>query len=185
MRARRSFRNRKRHSAAPCRSARVRPTLKPLSESGRRSACDRTATRAAEPRRFRLQRDVRSVGTARGVHAVASSDRWATSLYEPSLLGPPIPRTRLETAGVSRPIINLGSYNYLGLATHPETIAAAQEALATYGTGACGSPVLSGMTDLHHRLERRTSGFLGRESTMLFNSGFGGALGSLSGLLRK
>ena len=110
---------------------------------------------------------------------------WATSLYEPSLLGPPIPRTRLETAGVSRPIINLGSYNYLGLATHPETIAAAQEALATYGTGACGSPVLSGMTDLHHRLERRMSGFLGRESTMLFNSGFGGALGSLSGLLRK
>ena len=67
------------------------------------------------------------------------------------------------------------------MATHPETIAAAQEALATYGTGACGSPVLSGMTDLHHRLERRMSGFLGRESTMLFNSGFGGALGSLSG----
>ncbi len=110
---------------------------------------------------------------------------WATSLYEPSLLGPAVPRTRLEIAGVSRPIINLSSYNYLGLATHPETIAAAQEALATYGTGACGSPMLSGMSDLHHRLERRMSEFLGRESTMLFNSGFGGALGSLSGLLRK
>ena len=110
---------------------------------------------------------------------------WATSLYEPSLLGPPIPRTRLEVAGVARPIINLSSYNYLGLATHPETIAAAQEALATYGTGACGSPILSGMTALHHQLERRMSEFLGRESTMLFNSGFGGALGSLSGLLRK
>ena len=72
---------------------------------------------------------------------------WATSLYEPSLLGPPLPRTRLETAGVSRPIINLGSYNYLGLATHPETIAAAQEALATYGTGACGS---GRVVDLFH-----------------------------------
>jgi 8-amino-7-oxononanoate synthase len=110
---------------------------------------------------------------------------WATSLYEPSLLGPPTPRTRLDVAGASRPVINLSSYNYLGLATHPETIAAAQEALATYGTGACGSPILSGMTELHHRLERRMSEFLGRESTMLFNSGFGGALGSLSGLLRK
>ncbi len=110
---------------------------------------------------------------------------WATSLYEPSLLGPPIPRTRLEAAGVSRAIVNLSSYNYLGLATHPETIAAAQEALATYGTGACGSPILSGMTELHHRLEHRMSEFLGRESTMLFNSGFGGALGSLAGLLRK
>lgn len=110
---------------------------------------------------------------------------WATSLYEPSLLGPAAPRTRLEVAGVARPIINLSSYNYLGLATHPETIAAAQEALARYGTGACGSPILSGMTELHHRLERAMSEFLGRESTMLFNSGFGGALGSLSGLLRK
>ncbi len=110
---------------------------------------------------------------------------WATSLYEPSVLGPAVPRTRLEVAGASRSIINLSSYNYLGLAMHPETIAAAQEALATYGTGACGSPMLSGMSDLHHRLERSMSEFLGRESTMLFNSGFGGALGSLSGLLRK
>ena len=110
---------------------------------------------------------------------------WATSLYEPSLLGPAAARTQLEIAGVARPIINLSSYNYLGLATHPDTIAAAQEALATYGTGACGSPLLSGMSDLHHRLERRMSEFLGRESTMLFSSGFGGALGSLSGLLRK
>jgi len=110
---------------------------------------------------------------------------WATSLYEPSLLGPPVPRTRLAVAGVSRPIINLSSYNYLGLATHPETIAAAQEALATYGTGACGSPILSGMTELHHRLQDRMSAFLGRESTMLFTSGFGGALGSLSAMLRK
>ena len=110
---------------------------------------------------------------------------WATSLYEPSLLGPPVPRTRLEVAGVSRSIINLSSYNYLGLATHPETIAAAQEALATYGTGACGSPMLSGMTDLHRRLQDRMSAFLGRESTLLFTSGFGGALASLSGLLRK
>jgi len=41
------------------------------------------------------------------------------------------------------------------------------------------------MTDLHRQLERELSGVLGRGSTMLFNSGFGGALGSLSGLLRK
>lgn len=110
---------------------------------------------------------------------------WATSLYEPALLGPAVPRTHLEVGGIPRSIINLSSYNYLGLATHPETIAAAHEALATYGTGACGSPMLSGMTELHHRLERHLSAFIGRESTMLFNSGFGGALGSLSGLLRK
>jgi glycine C-acetyltransferase len=110
---------------------------------------------------------------------------WATVLYERSLLGGPVPRTQLEVDGKPRPVINLSSYNYLGLAKHPETIAAAQRALAAYGTGACGSPLLSGMTDLHRELERRLSAYLGYESTMLFTSGFGGALGCLAGLLRK
>jgi hypothetical protein len=41
------------------------------------------------------------------------------------------------------------------------------------------------MTDLHRELERQVAKFLGREDAMLFNSGFGGALGTISGLLRK
>jgi 7-keto-8-aminopelargonate synthetase-like enzyme len=45
--------------------------------------------------------------------------------------------------------------------------------------------MLSGMTDLHRELERRIAKFLKREDAMLFNSGFGGALGTISGLLRK
>jgi glycine C-acetyltransferase len=45
--------------------------------------------------------------------------------------------------------------------------------------------MLSGMTDLHRRLEARLSEFLGREAAMLFNSGFGGAMGSLAGCLRR
>lgn len=110
---------------------------------------------------------------------------WATGLYERSLLGPPVPRTALEASGERRRVLNFASYNYLGLATHPATVAAAKSALEEYGTGACGSPILSGMTDLHRRLERALSDFLGREATMLFNSGFGGALGALQGLLRK
>src|SRR6202040_2815741 len=64
-------------------------------------------------------------------------------------------------------------------------IAAAHDALRTHGLGACGSPMLSGMTDLHRELEQRVAEFLGYEDTMLFNSGFGGALGTISGLLRK
>jgi glycine C-acetyltransferase len=64
-------------------------------------------------------------------------------------------------------------------------VAAAGEALAKYGVGACGSPTLSGMTDLHRQLEHALAEFLGREDAMLFNSGFGGALGTISGLLRK
>ncbi|MBK6514492.1 MAG: aminotransferase class I/II-fold pyridoxal phosphate-dependent enzyme [Polyangiaceae bacterium] len=110
---------------------------------------------------------------------------WATGLYEKSLLGPPTPRTELDVGGQRRKILNFASYNYLGLAKHPATIAAAKRALDDYGTGACGSPILSGMTDLHRELEASLSRFLGRESTMLFNSGFGGGLGSLQGVLRK
>jgi glycine C-acetyltransferase len=94
-------------------------------------------------------------------------------------------RTTIDYGGRPRSVINLCSYNYLGLANHPEVIAAAHEALKTHGLGACGSPMLSGMTDLHRELERRVAAFLGREDAMLFNSGFGGALGTISGLLRK
>ena len=110
---------------------------------------------------------------------------WARELYEPEMLATADARTTITYDGKPRSVINLCSYNYLGLANHPEVIAAAQEALKTHGLGACGSPMLSGMTDLHRELERRVADFLGREDAMLFNSGFGGALGTLSGMLRK
>jgi 8-amino-7-oxononanoate synthase len=110
---------------------------------------------------------------------------WAVELYEPELLAGADARTIISYGGKPRPVINLCSYNYLGLANHPEVLVAAHEALRTHGLGACGSPMLSGMTDLHRELERRVAKFLRREDAMLFNSGFGGALGTISGLLRK
>lgn len=110
---------------------------------------------------------------------------WAAKLYEPEMLAPAEARTTLNYEGQPQSVINLCSYNYLGLANRPEVIAAAHEALKTHGLGACGSPMLSGMTDLHRELERRVAEFLGREDAILFNSGFGGALGTISGLLRK
>src|ERR1700738_4757500 len=110
---------------------------------------------------------------------------WAVKLYEPELLASADARTTIDYDGKAHSVINLCSYNYLGLANHPEVIAAAHEALKTHGLGACGSPMLSGMTDLHRELERRIAKFLKREDAMLFNSGFGGALGTISGLLRK
>ena len=110
---------------------------------------------------------------------------WAVQLYEPELLATADARTVINYGGKPRPVINLCSYNYLGLANHSEVLAAAHEALRTHGMGACGSPMLSGMTDLHRELERRVAKFLRREDAMLFNSGFGGALGTISGLLRK
>src|SRR6266699_3421135 len=110
---------------------------------------------------------------------------WEATLYEPELLATADARTTINYEGKPRSVINLCSYNYLGLANHPEVLAAAHEALRTHGMGACGSPLLSGMTDLHRELERRVAKFLNRDDAMLFNSGFGGALGTISGLLRK
>jgi glycine C-acetyltransferase len=110
---------------------------------------------------------------------------WAKELYEPELLATADARTTITYDGKPHSVINFCSYNYLGLANHPEVLIAAQEALRTHGLGACGAPMLSGMTDLHRELERRVARFLGREDAMLFNSGFGGALGTISGLLRK
>jgi 8-amino-7-oxononanoate synthase len=110
---------------------------------------------------------------------------WEATLYEPELMAAPEARTTIRYEGKPHPVINLCSYNYLGLANRPEVIAAARDALTTHGLGACGSPTLSGMSDLHRELERKVARFLGREDAMLFNSGFGGALGTISGLLRK
>ena len=110
---------------------------------------------------------------------------WEAMLYEPEMLGSAAPRSTINYEGKPRSVINLCSYNYLGMANRAEVIAAAHDALSKYGMGACGSPLLSGMTDLHRQLERRVADFLGREDAMLFNSGFGGALGTISGLLRK
>lgn len=110
---------------------------------------------------------------------------WAAELYEPEMLATADAHTTIRYDGKPLSVINLCSYNYLGLANHPEVIASAHEALKTHGLGACGAPVLSGMTNLHRELERRVAKFLGREDAMLFNSGFGGALGTVSGLLRK
>jgi glycine C-acetyltransferase len=110
---------------------------------------------------------------------------WAFALFEPEMQGAVEPVMKISRGGKSRTVVNLSSYNYLGLASNPEVIEAGKKALAKYGTGACGSPMLSGMTDLHRELEHKLIEFTGHEDVMLFNSGFGGGLGTLTGILRK
>lgn len=109
----------------------------------------------------------------------------AIDLYEPKLHGPAMPRVRIESDHGLQPVINFASYNYLGLNKHPQTVAAAQAALLEYGTGACGSPVLCGMTDLHAKFEEELSHFLGTESTVLYTSGYIAAIAALSAVLRR
>jgi 7-keto-8-aminopelargonate synthetase-like enzyme len=110
---------------------------------------------------------------------------WATSLYEPVLCDPAGPVNHLQTPGGPRRVVNMTSYGYLGLVHHPQIVAAAKAALDEYGTGACGSPILSGKSALHQRLEQQLAALTGREAVLVFNSGFGGALGTAAGVMRK
>jgi 8-amino-7-oxononanoate synthase len=115
----------------------------------------------------------------------AEEGAWAMSMYEPQMLSGVAPRMNISRAGVTSRVVNLSSYNYLGLAMHPEVIEAATRALRDYGTGACGSPLLSGKSNLHRELEEQLAAFTGREDCIIFNSGFAGGMGTLAGLLRK
>ncbi|MAG13737.1 MAG: 8-amino-7-oxononanoate synthase [Spirochaetales bacterium] len=87
--------------------------------------------------------------------------------------------------GEKREVINLTSYNYLGLSTHPEVLAAAKEAIDKYGMGASGAPLLSGTTDLHVTFAQQLAAFKQQEDCLVYSSGFGGNMGAMQGLLRK
>ena len=71
-----------------------------------------------------------------------------------------------------REVINLCANNYLGLANHPELIAAAHEALDRYGYGMASVRFICGTQTPHKELERRISAFLGMEDTILYPSCF-------------
>ena len=107
------------------------------------------------------------------------------SLYEPRLHSGAAARVRMDFNGAVRSVINFASYNYFGLSIHPDTIAAARAALLEYGTGACGSPILFGMSDLHAKFEEELSRCLGADSSILYTSGYIAGLATLSAVLRR
>ncbi|HRJ67315.1 MAG TPA: aminotransferase class I/II-fold pyridoxal phosphate-dependent enzyme, partial [Alphaproteobacteria bacterium] len=69
-------------------------------------------------------------------------------------------------------VINLCANNYLGLANHPELIAAAHKALDTHGLGLASVRFICGTQDLHKQLERTVSEYLKMEDTILYTSCF-------------
>jgi glycine C-acetyltransferase len=81
-------------------------------------------------------------------------------------------------------LVNLSSYNYLGLSSRPEVVAAAKAALDRYGLGAAGSPILSGTMDVHVALEEALARFKGKEAAMVFPTGYSTNVGMISGLMR-
>jgi 8-amino-7-oxononanoate synthase len=90
---------------------------------------------------------------------------------------------RIKVGG--RPMIMVGSNNYLGLADHPRAKAAAKAAVDRYGVGTCGSRFLTGTIDLHEKLEERLAKFLDREAALTFSTGYQTNLGIISTIAGK
>jgi glycine C-acetyltransferase len=69
-------------------------------------------------------------------------------------------------------VINFCANNYLGLASHPDVIAAAHEALDRWGFGLASVRFICGTQQLHKDLENTLTEFLGTEDTILYSSCF-------------
>ena len=69
-------------------------------------------------------------------------------------------------------VLNMCANNYLGLADHPELIAAAKAGLDHWGYGLASVRFICGTQQIHKQLERKLSEFLGTEDTILYTSCF-------------
>ncbi|GAA2606628.1 glycine C-acetyltransferase [Streptomyces tubercidicus] len=110
----------------------------------------------------------------------------AAGLHKPErVIGTPQSATVAVTAGGNPgEVLNFCANNYLGLADHPEVIAAAHEALDRWGYGLASVRFICGTQEVHKELEQRISGFLGQEDTILYSSCFdanGGVFETLLG----
>jgi len=80
-------------------------------------------------------------------------------------------------------VVNFCANNYLGLANHPELIAAARRGVQEYGFGMASVRFICGTQNPHKELEARISRFLGTEDTILYSSCFDANGGLFEALL--
>ncbi|MEU9358940.1 glycine C-acetyltransferase [Streptomyces sp. NPDC048301] len=90
----------------------------------------------------------------------------------------------VTSGGRAGEVLNFCANNYLGLADHPDVIAAAHDALDRWGYGLASVRFICGTQEVHKELEQRLSSFLGQEDTILYSSCFdanGGVFETLLG----
>jgi 8-amino-7-oxononanoate synthase len=84
-----------------------------------------------------------------------------------------------------REIIMIGSNNYLGLTTHPKVREAAIEAVRRFGTSCTGSRFMNGSLTLHRELEERLAAFTGKETALVFSTGYQTNLGVITAIVGR
>ena len=85
----------------------------------------------------------------------------------------------LRSSG-GREYIDLSSNDYLGFTTHPKLKQASKEVVDRLGVGSSASRLLSGDSDIYHKLEGKTAQFKGKERALIFNSGYQANVGIIS-----
>jgi len=81
-------------------------------------------------------------------------------------------RIRMAGERGEREMVNLCANNYLGLADHPEIVAAAKRALDDFGFGMASVRFICGAQTLHRELEQAIARHLGKDDAILFAACF-------------
>ena len=100
------------------------------------------------------------------------------------VLRPADSRRKGRICRMGKELFDFSSNDYLGLSDHSKLKTAAQKAVEEFGTGSSASRLLSGDLKIHHELEEKTARFKGKESTLVFNSGYQANLGIISALYK-
>ena len=88
------------------------------------------------------------------------------------IVSPQGPNIRVDNGPGDSSVLNFCANNYLGLADHPDIIAAAKSALDEHGYGMASVRFICGTQGVHKTLEKKISDFLGTEDTILYASCF-------------
>ncbi|WP_110971503.1 8-amino-7-oxononanoate synthase [Pseudomonas huaxiensis] len=107
--------------------------------------------------------------------------RRAADLYRqrPLLQSPQGPQVVVD----GQPLLAFCSNDYLGLANHPDVIAAWRAGAERWGVGGGASHLVVGHSTPHHELEEALAEFTGRPRALLFTTGYMANLGAITALV--
>ena len=94
-------------------------------------------------------------------------------------------RRKLTARASSDKRVNLADNDYLGLSRDPAVIAAGVAALQEWGASASASPLVTGYTEIHQKLEQTLAAWQGYEHGLVMNTGFAANSAVLGGLPKK
>ena len=118
-------------------------------------------------------------------------DQLTARLTEIKRLGLYRKRRNVAAAGAAevvsdgRRLINFSSNDYLGLAQHPDVVAAMVQGAQRWGAGSGASHLVTGHGGAHQALEEALAAYTGRERALLFSTGYMANLGAISALTER